>query len=84
MLRKWLYPVPFPAPGSDMVWRKSDGNNCSRKEIQKLIPYKCFEKNTQWDRKDTDLLNMFKSCHYYYIGIRKEEFGKIRNGKSCQ
>ena len=77
MLRKWLFSVPFPAPVINMDWKRNDGDNCIVKEIKKLIPFKCFEKDNYFDWRSNVDLDMFESFHSYNIGFKQDEFAKI-------
>jgi len=47
------------------------------KEIKKLIPFNCFEKDNYFDWRSNVHLDMFESFNSYNIGFQKEEFAKI-------
>ena len=47
------------------------------KEIKKLIPFNCFEKDNYFDRRSNDQLDMFESFNSYNIGFQRDEFPKI-------
>jgi len=47
------------------------------KEIKKLIPFNCFQKDNYFDQRTNDQLDMFESFHSYNIGFKNKEFPKI-------